>query len=85
MFRTSTDLTYPSLHVIGNSLVLLYLSRLRSAVPRHSLSHDLVLDLSNVSWFDRNPASSTYQCRSVSKIQHALSSDTLGPDTLAQI
>ena len=67
-FRTSTDLTYPFLHAVASSLVPLSLSRLRFAVPRLSLCHDVVLDLSNISWFDQNPARSTYQCKSVSKV-----------------
>jgi len=50
VFRTCTNLTYPSLHAIAHSLGLLCLSRLRSAAPRHSLCPDLILDLSNVSW-----------------------------------
>jgi hypothetical protein len=49
VFRTCTNLTYPSLHAIAHSLGLLCLSRLRSAAPRHSLCPDLILDLSNVS------------------------------------
>jgi hypothetical protein len=51
MYRT----TYPSLHAMANSLILLCLARLRSAVPCNSLCHDLVLDLRYVSWLGKIP------------------------------